>query len=28
MDDLTWFSNIFIVSVGMLTVTIAMQGGI
>jgi len=28
MDDLTWFSNIFIVSIGMITVAIAMQGGI
>ncbi len=28
MDDLTWFSNIVIVSIGMMTVAIAMQGGI
>jgi len=28
MDDLTWFSNIFLVSLGMITVTLAMAGGI
>ena len=28
MDDLTWFSNIVIVSIGMITVAKAMQGGI
>lgn len=26
MDDLTWFSNIVLVSLGMITVTIAMGG--
>ena len=28
MDDLTWFSNIVIVSIGLITIAIAMQGGI
>jgi len=28
MDDLTWFSNIFLVSLGMITVTLAMAGGV
>jgi len=28
MDDLTWFSNIFLVSLGMITVSLAMAGGV
>ena len=28
MDDLTWFSNIFLVSLGMITVSLAMVGGV
>jgi len=28
MDDLTWFSNVFLVSLGMILVSLAMAGGI